>query len=187
VNPVFSALVMAGGRSTRMGRPKALVEVNGVTLWRRQVDVLLQLGPAELMITAGTDWDPGVGPWTVIRDRIGGLGPLGGLDAALSSMSTELLLVLAVDMPAMSAHYLRGLVDRSEPKGMIPEDDGFCQGLAAVYPRSIAGLVSKALEGSERSLQHLIAAARAQDLVATMPIAAEERVLFRNVNLPTDL
>jgi molybdopterin-guanine dinucleotide biosynthesis protein A len=170
-----------------MGRPKALIEVGGIPLWRRQVELLQRLGPTDLMISAGTDWAPGAGSWTVIRDRIGGLGPLGGIDAALASMATDLLLVLAVDMPSMSADYLGRLLRGAGSTGIVPEDRGLYQGLAAVYPRSLGALVEEALGGEDRSLQRLLAAAVSGGLMAATRVAEGDRTLFRNVNTPADL
>jgi molybdenum cofactor guanylyltransferase len=187
VSTPFSAVVLAGGRSTRMGTPKALVEVDGLALWRRQVELTQRLEPTDLMISTGEEWSPGEGPWSVIRDRVVGRGPLGGIDAALRAMSTGLLLVLAVDMPAMSQEYLRGLIDRSGPFGVVPESDGFYEGLAAVYPRSIGGMVERLLAGEDHSIQRLVGLAAGAGLVVAAPISKSDRALFRNVNRPSDL
>jgi molybdopterin-guanine dinucleotide biosynthesis protein A len=170
-----------------MGSPKALVEVGGIALWRRQVDLVQSLGPSDLMISAGADWEPGLGPWTVVRDKVAGLGPLGGIQSALASMGTDLLLVLAVDMPAMSRAYLEKIVGLAGPKGVVPEDGGFFEGLASVYPRSIRGLVDEALDGQDRSLQALVGRASSADLVTPIAIEPANRVLFRNVNRAGDL
>jgi molybdenum cofactor guanylyltransferase len=170
-----------------MGSPKALIEVDGFPLWLKQAALLQSLRPAELMISAGSDWYPGNGPWTVIRDRSPGRGPLAGIDAALASMATDLLLVLAVDMPGMSADYLRKLMGGAGPSGVVPVEGCLFQGLAAVYPRSAAGLVEERLGGEDFSLQSLVAAAVAKGYLKTMPITEAERPLFRNVNRPDDI
>jgi len=170
-----------------MGRPKAIVRVDGTLLWRRQVELLQRLGPAELLISAGEDWDAGVGPWTVVRDRWPRLGPLGGIGAALRAMSTELLLVLAVDMPSMSAGFLRGLIESAGPHGVVPVENDLYQGLAAVYPRSVLALVEEALGGGDHSIHFLVDRALRQGLVVARPIADSEKPLFRNVNRPADI
>jgi molybdopterin-guanine dinucleotide biosynthesis protein A len=187
VTQPFSAVVLAGGRSSRMGSPKALVEVEGIPLWLRQAAVLQSLRPAELVISAGSEWEPGKGPWKVVVDRSPGRGPLGGIDAALATMTTDYLLVLAVDMPAMLPEYLRTLVGLAGPKGVVPVDAGLYQGLAAVYPRSAGALVEEYLGGDDFSLQRFLRAAVAQGLMKAAPVSAAERPLFRNVNRPDDL
>ncbi len=185
--PKFAAVLLAGGASRRMGRPKALLEVAGAKLWRRQMGLLQQLEPAEIMISAGTDWTVESGPWTVVCDRVPGLGPLGGIDAALRTMSSKLLLVLAVDMPAMSAGFLAGLVCSAGSQGIVPEEGGIYQGLAAIYPREIGPLLDEGLQRGDHSLQGLVKRAIQSDLVKARPIVECERALFRNANHPADL
>lgn len=170
-----------------MGLPKALVRVDGELLWKRQVGILRGIGPSELMISAGHDWDPGPGPWSLLRDRTPGLGPLEGIGAALATASTELLLVLAIDMPSMSAAYLKSLIEMAGPAGVVPVLDGFYQGLAAVYPRAAASLVEAALVGEDHSMQHLVRQALLDGLLTEHNVSGADRHLFRNVNRPGDL
>ncbi|HEY4989457.1 MAG TPA: molybdenum cofactor guanylyltransferase [Opitutaceae bacterium] len=183
----FSALLLAGGASTRMGRPKALLEFEGMPLWRRQARLLQSLGPQELMISAGVDWEVEAGPWTIVRDRAPGMGPLGGLAVALETMAADLLLVLAVDMPGMSAGYLGQLLASAGQGGVVPEENGVYHGLGAVYPRSLGALVGEALAGEDRSVQSVVRRAVREGLVTPRPIAPGEEGLFRNVNRPEDL
>ncbi len=170
-----------------MGFTKALLPVGGEPLWRRQVALLESLGPAEVMISAGPDWDPGKGPWTVVRDRVPGMGPLGGMAAALGVMSTPLLLVLAVDMPFITGAFLGSLVEEAGPKGVVPLEDGLFQGLAAVYPKSVGALLDQALAGDDRSLQFFANRALRGGLVMARPISDAEKPLFGNLNRPADL
>jgi molybdenum cofactor guanylyltransferase len=170
-----------------MGMPKALVLVDGVPLWERQVKVLQGVGPADLMISAGNDWGPGPGSWTILRDRTPGLGPLEGVGAALASMSTDLLLVLAVDMPSMSAAYLAALVDTAGQRGIVPERDGAYQGLSAVYPRASAAIAEQVLRSTDRSIQSFVKRLLRDGLADAKPVSDAEQVLFRNVNRPGDL
>ena len=170
-----------------MGMPKALVRIGHELLWRRQIGVLSELRPAELMISAGLDWDPGAGPWAVLRDRTPGLGPLEGIGAALASMSTGLLLVMAIDMPSMSTAYLRGLLEAAGPAGVVPVADGLYQGLAAVYPRSAAKLLDEILGDEDHSIQHFVRRALPAGLLVERQVPNSDLHLFRNVNRPGDL
>jgi molybdenum cofactor guanylyltransferase len=170
-----------------MGKPKALIELDGIPLWERQIKLLREIGPKELMISAGNDWNVGQGPWTVLRDRTPVLGPIEGIAVALASMSTDFLLVLAIDMPAMSAAYLLALVGEAGPMGIVPVIDGCYQGLAAIYPRSVSAILEDARGSADRSLQHFIRRALSDDLLVERPVSEAERGLFRNVNRPEDL
>jgi molybdopterin-guanine dinucleotide biosynthesis protein A len=170
-----------------MGMPKALVLWGAVPLWRHQLATLESLGPAERMISAGTDWDPGDGPWTVVRDRTPGLGPLGGIDAGLRAMRTEFLLVLAVDMPFMSAAFLREFVAMCDPSGVVPGAKGFYSGMVAAYPRSLLPLAEELLRGRDRSIRCFNDRALEMGRVVARPIAESESSLFKNLNSAADV
>ncbi|MGC3992357.1 MAG: molybdenum cofactor guanylyltransferase [Chthoniobacteraceae bacterium] len=118
----FSAVLLAGGRSSRMGRDKAHLLWNGVPLWEHQLQTLRELEPTELLISTRAEQvyeAPGV---RLIPDEAADLGPLSGVAAALQFMQTEWLVVLAVDLPEMSAQYLQPLLDqaRQTGRGVVP-------------------------------------------------------------------
>src|SRR5205809_5309599 len=110
-SPRWSALLMAGGESRRMGRDKATLVVGGEPLWRRQVRTLREAGFAEIMIARGEREPLGAGEpgLLTVPDAREGCGPLGGLVAGLEK-ATEWLLVLAVDLPQLPAAYLRSIM-----------------------------------------------------------------------------
>ena len=117
-----AAVLLAGGKSSRMGRDKSALPVNGEPLWQRQLAVLRATEPAEIFISGKSD-----GPYAncgveILADDIPDCGPLGGIATALRRCTSERLLVLAVDMPAMTAEFLRSLLGESQrtAKGIIP-------------------------------------------------------------------
>ncbi len=182
----FAAVLLAGGQSRRMGRDKALLPLaDGRLLWQRQLGILQELEPAELLISGpGREgFSPDV---PLLADRTPGLGPLSGIAAALGAMHSPRLIVLAVDMPEMTAAYLRGLLDRcSDERGIVPQhpDTGFYEPLAAIYPRSVLPLAVTRLAEQNRALQGFVRSAGS--LVEAWRIAAGDRALFTNWNEPT--
>jgi molybdopterin-guanine dinucleotide biosynthesis protein A len=103
----FAALLLAGGRSSRMGSPKALLDWCGRPLWRHQAETLDALAPDERFISLPPGLAVDCGIWTPVVDRVPDLGPLGGIEAALRAMRSDWLVVLAIDLPAMTTDYLR--------------------------------------------------------------------------------
>jgi len=185
----FSAILLAGGMSRRMGQDKARLPWRGGTLWEHQLEILRNLGPEELMISCrpGQDYEaPGT---LLIPDEQAGLGPLSGIAAALQRMQTEWLVVLAVDLPEMPARYLKTLLDRAHQsgKGMVPIRDGWYEPLAAVYPKACAKLASSQLREEDRSLQRLVTNARAGGLVEPVFVREDEAFIFHNLNESSDL
>src|SRR5205807_2568449 len=113
-----AAVLLAGGKSSRMGRDKAALLVRGEPLWRHQLATLRATEPAEFFISGKCD-----GPFAgceveILADEFPDCGPLGGIATALRRCASERLLVLAVDMPAMTAAFLRMLLDESQRTGM---------------------------------------------------------------------
>jgi len=126
-------VVLAGGRSSRFGRDKALLEIGGETLLQRTVatlraacgDVLI-VGPPERGIQA-----PGT---PVLQDERPGVGPLGGIATALRARPGAAALVVAVDMPFLNLALLKQLVALSvDADVVLPVVDGRGQQLHAVY------------------------------------------------------
>src|SRR5438067_5066315 len=92
----FAAVLLAGGKSSRMGRDKASVVIDGQPLWQRQLATLRATHPCELYISGKVDGpyaDSGV---ELVIDSSPGHGPLAGLEAALLRTHQPLLLVLAI-------------------------------------------------------------------------------------------
>jgi len=172
-----------------MGRPKALLDCAGRPLWKIQMEKLRALDPDEVFLSIPRELSLPSGPWRVLHDEKVGLGPLSGLHAALQATTTEWLVVLAVDLPDMATAFLQNLCEAARVKGcgLIPQFDGFYEGLAAIYPRSLAALCGQHLAGSDRSLQHFVRQAMADGLLSAYPVGKANRSLFRNVNRPADL
>jgi molybdopterin-guanine dinucleotide biosynthesis protein A len=184
----FAVLLLAGGRSSRMGSPKALLDWAGAPLWRHQADTLDQLHPDERFISLppGRALEAPMG-WTAVRDRDADLGPLGGIEAALRVMGSDRLVVLAIDLPAMTPDFLRRcLADSASGRGVVPAIADWYQGLAAVYPRAVHPIVEAALAGADRSVQQVAARAVASGLLTVRPVSDVERPQFRNLNRPGD-
>jgi molybdopterin-guanine dinucleotide biosynthesis protein A len=97
--------------------------------------------------------------------------------------------VLAIDMPAMRAAFLRDLMRTAlqSQRSVIPEIENRLEPLAAVFASTIAPLMDEALQGPDRSMHGLIRTALRCDLAHTYPVSTEFRALFRNLNTPADV
>jgi molybdopterin-guanine dinucleotide biosynthesis protein A len=106
-----AAFVLAGGRSRRMGRDKALLEIAGEPIVLRTARLAQEcagtaaiIGPPERYAHLG---------YEVVPDRVAGAGPLGGIDTALSLGRAEWNLVLACDLAALDIEAVGGLLRRA--------------------------------------------------------------------------
>lgn len=105
----LSAVILAGGQSSRMGCDKAWVEFEGRPLIALAVEKVRDLRVNEIFISGREGVDYGALNCPVLLDLEPGFGPLGGIERALRDCASPLLLVLAVDLPRMTARFLGNL------------------------------------------------------------------------------
>ena len=190
MNPaaLWHGLVLAGGRSRRMGRDKALLEIVGEPLWRRQAETLRAAGAQEvwLALRPGQAPYPGAAAW--LRDSRAEAGPLAGLHAGLARLRGGWLLVLPVDMPRAGPAWFARLRARCRPGtgAAFRGPDGF-EPLAAIYPAAAWAEADRRLARGERALQPLVAALAARGAMETVPLPAAERALAENWNEPSSV
>jgi molybdopterin-guanine dinucleotide biosynthesis protein A len=184
----FSAVLLAGGESRRMGTDKATLLFRGKPLWQTQLETLRRLRPAEIFVSARTDpsWRPA--DVQFIADIPPSCGPLSGLAASLVKIHTAHLLALAIDMPLMTENYLRSICGAIEPgRGVIAKIGNCAEPLAAVYPREAEIEFRVALAGSDFSLQNVVRHLVTSGKLLEISVTEQERRLFRNVNKVSDL
>lgn len=184
----FSAVILAGGKSQRMGRDKALMLTGGRPLLARQIDIVRQLEPREIFISGRTDTDYSQFGCVVLSDRVADAGPLAGMARALEACASPLLLVLAVDMPAMESTFLRRMLeDCSGEAGAVARLNGHLEPLAAIYPKD-AGILAENLLREGRCAAFGFAEACAEiSLVNLFDIPPDETVYFKSWNRPEDV
>jgi molybdopterin-guanine dinucleotide biosynthesis protein A len=184
----ISAVLLAGGKSCRMGADKATIIFHGRPLWETQLDLLRKLDPAEIFVSAKTDppWRPN--EYKFVADESPSRGPLSGITAALKQTHSSHLLVLAIDMPFMNETYLRSLYDLAATGcGVIPKIDSRGEPLAAIYPREALTDFRQALTSDDFSLQTLTMRLIESGKLNAISVADETREFFRNLNEPSDL
>ena len=137
-------MVLAGGRSSRMGTPKAALEWHGSTLLRRTVGILARAtgGPVVVVRAPGQEL-PALPPDVdVITDPREGKGPVQGLAAGLGALAdrAEVAFVSSTDMPFLHPAFVRRVL-RAVHEGAdvgLPVAHGYPQPLAAAYRTKLA-------------------------------------------------
>jgi molybdenum cofactor guanylyltransferase len=184
----FSAVILAGGQSRRMGRDKAFLETGGQILLSRQIQLAREIGAAEIFISGRVETDYSAFGCRVLQDKFSDAGPLSGIERALNAITSPFLLVLAVDLPEMKAEILRLLVSRcAENFGAIPRVHGNIEPLAAFYPKSAQSLAETLLCAGENSVVGFVEHCRLSGLARFVDLAASEANYFTNWNSSTDL
>ena len=186
---MLSGLIIAGGRSSRMGRDKAALTLpDGRTLLQRQVDILRAAGATTVLASVRPGGDVALPGVTLVHDTITDAGPLAGIAAGLRAAPAGLVLVLAVDMPGVQAAHLRQLVEMAgAERGVVPMQSGLCEPLVAVYPASLAGSAEAALKAGERAVHAWVRREAAQGRLLAWEAPPEWAGVLRSWNTEADL
>jgi molybdopterin-guanine dinucleotide biosynthesis protein A len=172
-----AAFILAGGKSTRMGADKAFVTLNGCTLLDRALN-LAQSVPSDVSIVGDAAKFQPFAP--VVEDIFSNCGPLGGIHAALRASTSELNLILAVDVPFVSADLLRYLIARAEGSNAlatVPRTSQGWQPLCAIYRREFADAAEAAIRGGNYKITALFSD------VKVCAVAEEE---FQHAGIPPE-
>jgi molybdopterin-guanine dinucleotide biosynthesis protein A len=183
-----TAFILAGGKSSRMGRDKAFVSWEGRTLLERALELAGQITPNLRIVGARAKFEK-LGE--VVEDIYPGRGPLGGIHAALCATSTDLNLVLAVDLPCVTPALLQYLVDEAQNSQALVAVPRLAEGwqpLCAVYRKGFATVAESALREGRNAVHALLesGAPRVFD-EAELKQAGFQVRMFRNINTEMDL
>ncbi|MEM5530618.1 molybdenum cofactor guanylyltransferase MobA [Gammaproteobacteria bacterium AS21] len=154
----ISALVLAGGKATRMGGvDKGLALFDGRTMIDRAVDVVSGCSD-DVIISCNRNHDVYQKlAGKVVADQMGGyLGPLAGVHAALAVAESEHLLVIPCDTPLLSVEEINLLIvsAKANPDAIIALSDGeFVHPLHAIIPVGLALSLTQYLRSGKRSVQ----------------------------------
>lgn len=185
--PPLRGLVLAGGRSERLGRDKAAVEVDGTTLLERAVAALAAVtGDVRVAVRADQLADRLRGRFRLLEDAGQGIGPAAGILAAHAADPGSAWLVLACDMPFAGPAELRALVAARDPArpatAFRAAADGLPEPLCALYePATLAAFRRHVAAGGNPSPRGWLAAAYPLLLDAPAPDALD------SINTPEDL
>jgi molybdopterin-guanine dinucleotide biosynthesis protein A len=150
IEPEAAGFVLAGGRSSRMGREKALVLLTGEPLVGHALHVLREAG-LTASIAGGTVSLRAFAP--VVEDSEPGLGPLGGICSALATTSAHWTVFLPLDLPLLPATLVIYLLDRARITGAVitvPSVNGYAQSFPAVVDRAALPQLRAELEAGRR-------------------------------------
>ena len=155
---INEAVILAGGKSSRMGKDKALLPFGGekslaLYQYNRLSKIFDKVYISSKNNKFGADMD-------IIEDRISDISsPMVALEAILSSIKGEAVFILGVDMPFVSKEIIDRLIQHyseSRDKIVVAESPDGLEPLSAIYPKSILPVVKKLMEKDEHRLHTLL-------------------------------
>ena len=177
-NGRFSAAVLAGGLSSRMGRDKAALPFGGTTLLDFQVGKLRMLGIEDIMISGSERQIPGTRHISDIYPR---KGPLGGIHACLAGAEGTAVLFLGVDTPLIPPEALQALLSAHENGVTLLRHGDRTEPLFGIYDCMLAPLCEEILRTEHTGVWQLLN----RTMVKTLPFDGDETV-FMNGNTPEE-
>src|SRR5438270_8063213 len=186
------AIVLCGGQSRRMGRPKAWLPFGPERMLQRVVRLVGQAaGPIVVVAAPDQDLPPLPGSVAIARDETTGRGPLQGLAAGLAALpeSVELAYASATDVPFLEPAWVRRLAELIGDHDLaIPFVVGYHHPLAALYRRAAVLPAIERLLAADRLRPFFLL-----ETVRGRVVAAEELAdvdpgfgTLRNLNTPED-
>lgn len=177
-----AGFVLAGGKSSRMGHNKALLQMDGTSLLVRAAEAVRAatgsvtiIGERELYACF---------PYPVIEDRYRGAGPLAGLHAALATTTADWNLVVACDMPHLDAAHLILMFQAIQTEAtdcILPiSGHGLPEPLCAIYNRRALPAIEAALAAGVRKVIDALSALH----ITRLPV--DDAALFTNINSPAE-
>jgi molybdopterin-guanine dinucleotide biosynthesis protein A len=177
-----SLLVLAGGDSRRMGRPKAWLKVGDTSLLRYVVDRLAPTFSEVMVSFAEPEQLEEPVPYRIVFDRKRSAGPLAGIEAGLEAAHNDVLFALACDMPYVTEEIARiAIAAARRCDAAIPRIDGRPEPVCGAYKRSALPAVARALDAGR------LKTADVTDELDVTWLEGLDPQLFRSLNTPQDL
>jgi molybdopterin-guanine dinucleotide biosynthesis protein A len=183
-------IVLCGGKSTRMGSPKALLPFGPETMLQRVVRLLADVVSPIVVVAAGEQPLPELrGQAIVTRDEQEGRGPLEGLRAGLNVLPphVDAAYVTSCDVPLLEPAFVRELLDLANGFDIaVVEIDGFPHPLSAVYRRAVLPHVEQLLAANLLRPVFLFDRVKTRRVRPDEITADPELRTLRNLNTRTD-
>lgn len=185
-----TAIILAGGKSSRMGFDKQFLEFGG----KRLLDIIIEQIKEEfeeiIIITNKPEEYRGY-PYRIKTDAIESIGPLAGIYTGLKAARSKYSFLIACDMPYINMDYIgymKGIIEGYGVEVCISEKGGHIEPFHGFYSRDIVEELEKYIEEGKRNIRGLIS--RLDSHYVEEAVAREyspDLKIFRNLNTQEDL
>jgi molybdopterin-guanine dinucleotide biosynthesis protein A len=184
----MTSIVLAGGKSLRLGRNKALEEIGGRRLIERVIERLARLGNDIIVVTSSRSQLPDLGV-KMVTDSYPGKGNLVGIYSGLKQISSQHALVVGCDMPLLNVALLRHLMELSNGFDVvIPRVGDELEPLHAVYSKNCIDPIEATLGEGKLRITDFFPAVKVRYVESVEIDRFDPRHLsFFNINSEADL
>ncbi|MEZ6175895.1 MAG: molybdenum cofactor guanylyltransferase [Candidatus Scalinduaceae bacterium] len=183
----MTAVILAGGKSSRMGRNKAFLKIQGKTFIERQIDLLREIFD-KIIVSANTPSEYTFLNIPVIKDVYPGKGPLSGIYTGLMNSRSLHTFFLACDMPFVELpliQYLKGLVKDFDV--VVPQSERGLEPLHAFYSKNCLAPIKRELTRNNLRIISFFSDVKVK-IVELDSLTSSKSFLdsIRNLNTPDD-
>ncbi|MEH7248424.1 molybdenum cofactor guanylyltransferase [Neobacillus niacini] len=172
-----AAIILSGGKSSRMGTNKALLKLNEKTTVERMVDTLKVYFDDIILVTNDTDAYQFLGV-KMVPDHYQGMGPLAGFHAGLKASNYDVNFIVACDMPFVSGELAATLVEKIEHyDALIPVINGKKQTLCGVFQKKIVTKIEECIENGRLPIKHLL------DHLNVLYLSEKDLQVYSNIDI----
>ncbi|MBN1934694.1 MAG: molybdenum cofactor guanylyltransferase [Anaerolineae bacterium] len=184
----ISGIILAGGKSSRLGQNKALIEFEGKPIVQHVVDVLRPLVD-EIVLATNTPESFAFLKLRMVADLYAETGALGGLHAGLSAIQSEYGLVVGCDMPFLNTALLQHMLLHTTGYDIVmPHIDDYYEPLHAIYARRCLAVIEHSIQSGQRRLLSFVSQMNVRYIKGDeIDRFDPQRLAFFNLNSPDDL
>lgn len=182
----ITGIILAGGKSSRMGSDKGIVNLNGKKFIEHILEAVLP-NVNEVLIIANNDNFNNLG-YKVIKDKIKDCGPLGGIYTGLMNSQTENNIVVSCDIPFINSDLVKYIIENTSNADItVPIYKGNIEPLCAVYTKRTSDQIYNLIMNKDLKIQNILKYFITKELFITKMQKFYTDKLFVNINTPEEL
>ncbi|MEI7897388.1 MAG: molybdenum cofactor guanylyltransferase [bacterium] len=184
----YTGIILSGGKGTRVGRDKGLIELNGRKMVEYAIDILSPFCTEIIISSNNPDYHSVAS--RIVPDISAGYGPMMGVYSALKSSSTTLNLILAVDNIFVTGAFYRYLLSKNLPECMIAVpyvNDKYFEPLVGYYSKGCIPAMEQMMEEDNYKLPDLFTKVPVLKLMVEKELNDFHAGYFQSLNNPEDL
>jgi molybdenum cofactor guanylyltransferase len=186
-NISYSAIILSGGKSSRMGSDKGLVLLKGIPMIQHIINKLKSFGFSELIIVANNPAYEKF-PYTIIKDKHKEKGPLGGLYAGLTASKSNMNIVISCDTPLIDEKIIQLLLNQThDNRPAYISFNNKSHYLIGLYSKNLIEDIEKRIVADDLAVKNLLKDHDAREIILKNEVKHTCENWLLNVNNQTDL
>ena len=182
----ITGIVLAGGKSSRMGSDKGMIELNGKKFINKILDALAP-NVGEIIIIANNGNYNNLS-YAVYEDIIKDCGPIGGIYTGLVNSKTEKNIVVSCDIPFINSALIKYLIENSLKADIsVPVHKGRIEPLCATYSKKTSNELLQLIKEKEFKMRNVVRYFVTKEIYITERLSFYNERLLTNINTPEEL